>query len=339
MTYIIKHKFKPDEIGVFSERIQKGFATALASELALKPGEKKAVVTWDFMSVTISYISCPCFAGSRVGNNPELIKAMAVFMQKIIKAGTFLSLLPGWLGDFLVRHFLSVEKELDLIMELIVPELAKIQLGELDDHEPTFISMALSLPRRDGSRRSIQDTAFWFKEVALASIHSTSHFTTFALHELACRPALLADLREKIRQIRGPRTPESVSSQVPLLDSFLREVLRYNIDYLGLPHRAVQDVMLSTGQVIPKDGLVFLALRDNHDHPLEPDAAGLTSTPLNEFDAYRYVLQTDTTNATPRIYQSSMIGLNFTPFGLGAHACPGTYKLNLQRKVTEITPF
>ncbi|KAI8144164.1 cytochrome P450 [Fennellomyces sp. T-0311] len=313
ITFPIKQNFKAHQIDVFSSRIQKAFKEVLYEELNLKSGEKIQIEPWDFLSHAISRISCLCFAGSRVGTNKELVHAMATLTQNIVKAGMMLTVLPGWIADVLVRRYFSVERELDLLMELLVPLLNGIRSGEIPDDETTFVSMTLKLPKSDGSLRSPQDAAFHFKGVALASIHTTTHFTSFALHELACRPQLMNELRDEIAKL-DERTPESINS-IALLDSFLREVLRYDIDNLGLHHMALQDLVLSTGQVIPKGSLIVVASDEAHR---DPALALPSEKPLDEFDPYRFMNLSEDKS-------SSTIGLDFVSFGLGAHSCPGRY--------------
>ncbi|KAI9492632.1 cytochrome P450 [Zychaea mexicana] len=313
IVYPIKQNFKPQQIEVFSDRIEKAFQETLKEELSLKRGEKKQIEPWDFLSHAISRISCLCFAGSRIGTDRELIAAMATLTQNIVKAGMLLTVLPPCIADIIVRRYMSVERQLDLLMKLLVPLIKGLRSGEIPDDEPTFVSMTSKLPKADGSMRSSEDAAFHFKGVALASIHTTSHFTTFCLHELACRPQLMTELRTEISSLEK-RTPETVS-HLRLLDSFMREVLRYDIDNLGLHHMALQDLVLSTGQIIPKGSLIVCALDEAHN---DPALAPPQDKPLDVFDPYRFM-------NTAEDKWSSTIGIDMISFGLGAHACPGRY--------------
>ncbi|KAI8971454.1 cytochrome P450 [Mycotypha africana] len=322
IIYPIKHNFKENQIDVFSERIRYALDKALDEELNIKPGDEQAVDIKDKLAYIISRISCLCFAGSKVGVNEELITGMAHFTQKIIRAGLFISYLPSWLSRFLVRWIFSVEQEMDVIMALLVPELRKIRNGEMgDDYEATFATMALNLPKEDGTLRKVEDAAYYFNNIALASIHTTSHFASFAFHELACRPQLVEDLRAELHTLQGDMTPETVA-KLPLMDSFFREVLRCNPDYLGLHHLTLKDSTLSTGHVVPKGYFVLLALdqvqQDMHFLPVNPLTGEVHSgtSPLEEFDAYRFV----GTNI-----KSTTVGLEHMAFGLGAHACPGRF--------------
>ncbi|KAI8365362.1 cytochrome P450 [Radiomyces spectabilis] len=317
VSYPIKQNFKPHLLGVFTERMQTAFLNYLNKEIVLAPNEQRTVDVWRFFTRGVSHVSCPCFAGSKVGNDQELIESMAVFTQKIVKAGLMLSFFPTWLGNFVVKRFYSVEGELDLIMKLLLPELRRMRNNP--DHvndEVSFATMTLNMRKSDGSLRTPEDAAFWFKDIALASIHTTSHFATFALHELACRPELVRALRQELAKL-DVRTPENVGA-IPLMDSFMRETLRWNGDYLGLHHLALQDVALSNGQVIPKGSLVVLSVDQIH----RGDYLGMSSMenkdtkPAWVFDPYRYV-HDDKPSAVP--------DTGYIAFGLGAHACPGRY--------------
>lgn len=322
VIYPIQHNFRENQINVFSERIQNALKSALDKELLLHQGEQKSVNASDLLTVLISNISCPCFAGSKVGNDEELIAGMATFTQKIIKAGIFLSVLPDWLGKFLVRNFYSVEREMDLIMKLLVPELQKIRNSEIgDDYEVTFATMVLNLPKEDGVLRSVEDAAYYFNNIALASIHTTSHFASFALHELACRPSLVEDLRSELAALGNDKTPESVA-ELPLMDSFFREVLRCDVDYLGMHHLSIQDTVMSSGHIIPKGSLVVGAVEQAHCDtrllPVDEDTGDvyIGTSPLNIFDGYRFL---------DRKMKSTTVGLEHLTFGIGSHACPGRY--------------
>lgn len=288
----------------------------------LHQGEQKSVNVLTLLTVLISHISCSCFAGSKVGNNEELIASMATFTQKIIKAGVFLTVLPLSVGRFLVRNFYSVEQEMDLIMRLLVPELQKIRNGEVgDDYEVTFATMALNLLKEDGSLRSVEDVAYHFNGIALASIHTTSHFASFAFHELACRPSLVEDLRSEIAVLGNDKTPESVA-KLPLMDSFFREVLRCDVDYLGMHHLSLHDTVMSSGHIIPKGSLVVGAVeqahRDSRFLPIDEDTGEVYvgTSPLDVFDGYRFL---------NRKMKSTAVGLDHLTFGIGPHACPGRY--------------
>ena len=61
--------------------------------------------------------------------------------------------LPDWIANLIMKRFLSVESQLDLIMDLIVPEMEKTRSGEVShDSEPTYVSKIINLSKADGQR-------------------------------------------------------------------------------------------------------------------------------------------------------------------------------------------
>ncbi|ORZ18636.1 cytochrome P450 [Absidia repens] len=310
-----------------------------SSELNLGPGETKLIAVWPILTRIIARITCLCFAGRQVTNVPHFVDAMAHFTRKIITAGTFLALLPTWLGNVVVRRFLSLEHEIDLILNHLTPQLEHIkQDGKVDDDEQglTFGSWLMTVPRRDGSLRTPKQTAYHFKDVVLASVHTTSHFLTFAIHELSCRPDLVQALRDEINTTLPDKNDRSANAinDLPLLDSFLREVLRCNVDYLGLHHKAVQDVVMSNGVVIPKGALVFCAMDEANRVVTDPGKSGTTcSSSLDVFDAYRHM-------GVALDEKCASLTTDFITFGNGPHACPGRHfaimeiKFNISKFVT-----
>ncbi|KAI8338813.1 cytochrome P450 [Blakeslea trispora] len=322
IIYPIKHNFKEHQIDLFTDRIVSSFKVGLEKHLSMKKGERRELNVRPIIGLIVADISCACFAGSQATKNDELIRSMAEFTSKMIKVSVLNTLLPKWLGEIAVRRFYSVEREMDHIMNELVPHLTKVQNGELgDDYERTFATMVLEIPREDGSLRAPEDAAYRFNGIALASIHTTSHFTTFAFHELAARPELVQDLRDELAPLGDNITPETVS-KLPLMESFFRELLRHNSDYLGLHHVALKDTVLSSGHFIPKDSMVVLSIHQIHrdlrflpvDEETGEPVAG--DSPLEVFDAYRYY---------KRNVKSTTVGVEFLPFGMGAHACPGRF--------------
>jgi cytochrome P450 len=315
----LKHNLGVNRVDNLSDRIEAASNEAFDFELNLAPGESKQVPVWPILTRMISRITCLCFAGRSVTEVPGFVESMASFTRKIIIAGTFLALLPRWLGDRVVRRFLSLEYEIDLILTHFTPRLeGHLAQTNAAGDEMTYGAWLLALPKHDGTFRTPRESAYQFKDVVLASIHTTSHFLTFALHELACRPALVQALRDEI----GPAefSPLTINT-LPLLDSFLREVLRCDVDYLGLHHKAMRDVVMSNGQCIPKGTLVFLALDDANR--VDNDV----------FDPYRFVnMDLEQKSAT--------LTQDFMTFGAGPHACPGRHfaimeiKYNIAKFVT-----
>ncbi|KAI9254307.1 cytochrome P450 [Sporodiniella umbellata] len=307
IIYPIKHNFKEHQIDIFSDRIQSGLKRGFRNKLDIAVGERREVKLLETISYVVANISGPCFASRAVENDEDFIQGIAMFTSKVIRASMTLIALPMWLGKIVLRRFFSVEKEMDLIMTRLVPMLQKVRNGV--EIEPSYATMALSLPKEDGNLRSVEDVAYYFKDIAFASIHTTSHFASLALHELSTRPELMQDLIDEINTL-DTKTPETVAA-LPLMDSFLREILRSYGDFMGLNHLAMKDTVLSTGQVIREGSTIVLAIDD-----AQHDPAHFPSPDLETFNPRRFM------NSS---LKSSTIGLDLLVFGIGSHACPGRY--------------
>ena len=276
---------------------------------------------------------------------------MTGLAPKIAKTALVLSFLPSWIAERIIRQSLSLEKELDIIMGLLVPELEKMQQidGYNQQSDPSFISMVLSIPpKSNGESHTPEEIAIAFTKVALGSIDTTRDIIIFILYELAYNPALVQELRTEIKKL-DQRTPETIND-IQLLDSILREMLRCKAISLTLLHKTTQDVNLAPSassstyeqNIIPRDSLVIAAINDAHTDPTfmtetssshrttSIDSNKFTYTPLqlNQFDPYRYFLTTDDNNR----WESTSIGPELLTFGLSAHACPGRYFAAFQVK-------
>ncbi|KAI7853642.1 cytochrome P450 [Circinella umbellata] len=351
--YTVRENFKPCNLGMFSTRIQQGLDQALddLQELDLKSREKKIIKLKDTVSWIVSQVSCLCLAGTHVGFNKELVYAMTRLAPKISKTALMLSFFPNWIAERVIRQCISLEKELDVIMDSLVPELEKMQQtsGYNQQHKPSFISMVLNIPPKyNGEPRTPKEIAIAFTKVALGSIDTTRDIVIFILYELAYNPALTQELRTEIKKL-DHQTPEKVN-EIRLLDSILREVLRCKAISLTLLHKTTQDVNLAPSassstyeqNIIPRDSLVIAAINDAHTDPTfmietssshrttSIDSNRFTYTPLqlNQFDPYRYLLTTDDNNR----WESTSIGPELLTFGLSAHACPGRYFAAFQVK-------
>ncbi|KAI9489994.1 cytochrome P450 [Zychaea mexicana] len=331
VIYPIQANLKPHNFHLFSKRIQDALRMAIYNHLNITKGEKKVARGYDLTSMIVSQVVCLCFAGRNAGSNQDLVKAMATFTTSVVKAGIVLSLLPDRIAEPIVKRFMSVEHEIDLVVNLLLPELEKAQAGEEEEcryfkNEPTFTSMVLDLPKASGKMHTAKEAAYYFGGAALTSIPATIQFTLFIITELAYRPALVQEIRAEIEKL-DERTPETIS-RIKLLDSIFREVLRYKAASLASPHTTiVEDALLSSGEIIPCGGLVFLATHESHTNQStmqETTTLGnqTPSVPLDQFDPYRFMLADGETDNDGKLC-STTIGPENLSFGLGKHNCPG----------------
>ncbi|KAI9280911.1 cytochrome P450 [Umbelopsis sp. AD052] len=317
----VRNNFKSHQLKMFEDRMQYAVDRGLELDIHFKPGSKSTTLEIDAIQQMVGRISALLFAGREVGESEELITAMATFAQSIFKAAIAYTTLPATMADFVTKNYLDISDQIDITMKHITPVLEKVKAQEDKEGQMDpdfFMHMMLHMPNADGSQPTPKEAGFWLQDIAFASIHTTSLFTTWALHLLSDRP----DIQELIRQEtestkkkHGVLTPAAVKD-MPIIDSIFRETLRLNGDYIGINHKAMQDTVLSNGIIIPKGKSVGMAVDDVHNDPTIQHI-GENNVPLTEMDPRRFVSR--------KTKKSTAVGLDLLSFGLGYHACPGRY--------------
>lgn len=319
---IVRNNFKSHQLGIFQDRMVDAIEKGLAKDLVFNPGETSTTIDASiFFQKVVARISSQIFAGEQYADNEELINALASYALNMFRAGMINAMLPGFLADYITRNYLSVGKNIEVTMKELTPQL--IELKDKEDRfgqsKPTnFMHMMLQTPGADDHVQTAEECAFWMKDIAFASIHTTSIFLGFALHDLSDRPDVQDMLRKEIEETRnefGELTPELVH-QMPIMDSFLRESLRLGSDFVGFRHKAMKETVLSSGITIAKGTTVGLSLFDAHTDP-ELQDIGPNGIPLTDFDPLRFIGR--------KSKKSTAVGPDFLIFGMGYHSCPGRY--------------
>ncbi|KAJ7862904.1 cytochrome P450, partial [Mycena olivaceomarginata] len=164
--------------------------------------------------------------------------------------------------------------------------------------------------------------------VIFAAIHGTAVALSWVLYMVAGDASYQAKLYAELAELvnandtddAGALTP-SVLKEAVYLDSFTREVLRWRPDCLSpTPRKAMRDIELPSGHIIPKGMLVTHVFYRTH-----------TNAPKQGFDdakAFQPWRHVDRPAAT-----SVNVSNAFLPFGVGRTACPGrflaTYEIKL----------
>ncbi|KAF9897486.1 hypothetical protein BX616_005516 [Lobosporangium transversale] len=93
------------------------------------------------------------------------------------------------------------------------------------------------------------------------------------------------------------------------MDSFVREVFRFRTERLGIMHLALEDVTLSSGIMISKGSTVIINTRPAHQ-------SSENGEDVTEFRPWRFVGKNKA---------ATKVGMDYLPFGMGRHACPGRF--------------
>jgi cytochrome P450 len=302
----------------------------LNKDITFQPGENSTTVDAStFFQKVVARISAQVFAGVSYADNEPLIDALATFALSVFKASIVQSIFPRPIADFITRRYMSVGKNIDVIMREVTPHVVDIknkedQFGEM---QPTdFMHMMLHTPAADDHQHTPEEAAFWMKDIALASIHTTSIYLGLALHDLSDRPDIQELLRKEINETKanndGRLTPAAVS-QMTIMDSFFRESLRIGSDYVGFRHKVMKETVLQSGITLPEGSTIGLSVYDAHMDP-ELQEIGPNGIPLDEFDPCRFVGR--------KSKKSTAVGPDLLIFGVGFHSCPGRYFASVEIK-------
>lgn len=319
---VVRNNFKSHQISIYHDRMVDAVERCLTKDLQFQPGDDSTEVDVSVvLQKMIARISSQVFAGEEFAENEVLIDALANYAISMFRGGIVESLLPRPMADFIVRHYLPLGQHIGTTVDEVLPMVEEIKKKEEKEGQtqPThFMHMMIHTPGADDHIQTSEEVAFWMKDIAFASIHTTSVFLGFALHDLSDRPDIQEILRNEVAEARakhGTITPD-ITSDLPIMDSFFRESLRLGSDYVGFRHKAMRDFVLSDGMVIPKGATVGLAVRDAHTNP-ELQDIGAHNVSLNQVDPYRFVGR--------RSKKSTAVGQDLLTFGVGHHACPGRF--------------
>jgi cytochrome P450 len=222
------------------------------------------------------------------------------------------SFIPG--ADFVVRNF-GTRKWRQLRtdcndMDVTAREaLQRWQDGQdsAQRHEKDVLSMLQSMNSAKAAAVPPEDIPAYMVEMLAAGSSTTSHTAAFACHLLTRHPSAQERLRKELEETFPDLGNVEITKSIdlPFLDGVIRETMRMYPMIPGPLERYITRDVEVNGKMIPKGVIVSTAAynqgRLDSVYP-EPDS----------WTPERWI------NATERMK------LNWTPFGHGSRACPGS---------------
>ncbi|KAI1791203.1 cytochrome P450 [Ganoderma leucocontextum] len=273
----------------------------------------------------VARVSNRVFVGLPLCRNQKYLDIAIAFTIDIIKDRTIINFFPDFMKSYIARLTTSVKASIRSVIPHIKPLLderkAKIMengVGESWPGKPNDMMewiLEQAIPRRSSDESIAQRILL----VNFAAIHTSSNSITHALFDLAAAPQYLQPLREEIEPIiAAAGWTKAAMGNMWKLDSFLRESQRFNgIGLTSLTRKAMKDVTLNNGTVIPKGALVVAAsYPTHHDDAIYEHA--------NTFDPFRFSRMREGEGEGVK-HQFVNTSLDFVSFGHGKHACPGRF--------------
>lgn len=149
-------------------------------------------------------------------------------------------------------------------------------------------------------------------------------------------PEVIEDLRTEIKTVLarhdGALNTQAMSEMM-LLDSVMRETLRYNpVNVRAFQRYVRKTVKLSDGTVLPKGSHIGTPMHNVHFDPdLHPDP--LVYNPYRFYDIRTGKVPDPLGYSDPKQHQFVSLNKEINTFGYGRHACPGRFFASNEMKL------
>ncbi|KAF8938298.1 hypothetical protein BGZ47_008643 [Haplosporangium gracile] len=346
-------KYLPDMVRALEAALMGGFGSSVKGKMFESP----VTVIQDMVAGTV-------FMGGEVANNPKVLETFVMSMHDFADVlGLNDVNIPFWRRwlNLKLNHFNNpLKHRVRTLAEAATPVILERRRREArlineGTDAPQFIKerphdiLQKMLDRFDKyGFVDLEDICGHIMLLILTSVHTTIDASIAMVYYLAAYPETISVLyREQIQvldaiqqerqQARASRfskgleispdldpshdrdlTTEALKRMVHL-DSFQREVLRCRTEALTHFHMARKKTVLSNGMVIPKYGMMLANLTSTH-----ADNATAHGHNPAKFQPWRYVGTFKT---------MTKVGVDFLPFGMGKHVCPGRFMASQQTKI------
>ncbi|KAJ3476173.1 hypothetical protein NLI96_g11343 [Meripilus lineatus] len=267
------------------------------------------------------------FVGLPMCRNKEFLDLATSFTMDVSKARFLINLFPRVLKPFVAKVVNTVPKRVQKGLEFLRPfieerERLRQEHGQDWADKPNDMLMWL-MDETNKKGHGIDMVVLYLLIVEFTAIHTTAMSFAHALFQLAANPELAQPLRAEVELVLKEENgwSRSAVSKMKNIDSFLRESQRLNgISATAVWRKTLKPVTFSNGTYIPAGVFVVAAATGTHlDEQNYP-------TP-DVFDPTRFANDNDSTQS----FVST--GVDFVPFGVGKHACPGRFFAAFEMKL------
>ncbi|RGB29953.1 cytochrome P450 [Rhizophagus diaphanus] len=298
------------QIKLYTERVQrqliKSIDEMIGNGKVLEPPLK-------FFQFIIAKPIAATMVGEELSDDKELVNSFANVTTDFIP---FLSIPP--VLNF-IHPYLHQQVMIELIKKKITPVIEE-RLREMKESGDNYVSPIdilqryIELLHKDYTVDIDVVTDYMIISI-FASVHTTSNFLTFCLHELVNNPQFLKEILEEQEQLYKSNEKSYYFTEqiarMEKLDSFIKETMRVNVNNVALQHKTLSSYFtFSNGYQVPKGRLVNIRSGEIH---LDKELQGQNA---DEFNAFRYLKKNSPATRADK---------SFLTFGLGKHTCPGRH--------------
>ncbi|KAF8631768.1 hypothetical protein AX15_002204 [Amanita polypyramis BW_CC] len=265
------------------------------------------------------------FVGLPLCRNPEYRSFNKQFAVQISKVGSLIRLFPVWLKPIIGRLFADAPEALKRAKNHLRP-IVEERWRDMERYGNDYpgkpqdiLSWFMDEVDGDTDDEKLTHLAFHILFVNFGAVYTIAMSFTQALYHLAAHPEYVEPLREETETVVSEQGwTRSSMGELRKLDSFLKECQRLNGLAAASTYRKVlKSFTFWDGTVIPPGIILAVAAHSTHlDDEIYPDA--------KTFDGFRFA-KTRTENVSTTSQQMVSPSLEFIPFGLGRHMCPGRF--------------
>ncbi|KAI6043532.1 cytochrome P450 [Pisolithus marmoratus] len=307
-------------MGAIYPDIRSELVVAFDETLDLKGNEWKSIAAVEMIQELMCRISNRAFVGLPLCRDPGWVDLNIQLTIALIKEGALLMWLPKFImplaSKWITRRTERTNRAARLLETIVWDRQRHMnEYGKEWSDKPNDM---LQWCMDEGRENTAEQLAARIMGINSAAMHTTSNGFAQALFLLATDPQYAEMLREEVETVVKEHgwTKEALT-HMRKIDSFLKEVQRFQGPaILGLPRKALQDMRLSDGTVIPKGTfLSFPMYAIHHDQDIyeHPDV----------FDPLRFVRLRDTRQGPESRFQLVSVSRESLTFGFGKMTCPG----------------
>lgn len=276
------------------------------------------------MTQIVSRASNRVFVGLPMCRDPEYFKIISNFPRDVAKGRFILSITPTFLKSIvgpLLPWSRRTVRQYSALVKPIIEERQRLLLEHRDPHDPDRPNDFMTWLIEEG--RAVDQPIDLLVNALLSSnfvaIHTSSISVTHALYNLAAYPEYQQPIRDEIVEVlKAEGWTKQAFGKMWKLDSFMRESQRmFGISAISVIRKALKDVTLSDGTVIPTGTLIAVAAEGTHYDEGSYDNPYI-------FNPFRFSdMRGDEGERIKHQYVST--SSEYVSFGHGKHACPGRF--------------
>ncbi|KAI0703403.1 cytochrome P450 [Cytidiella melzeri] len=263
------------------------------------------------------------FVGAPICRDPDYLDLSITYTLKVIIGGHLLGMLPPFLRGLASTWVTPRAKYLERIVKHLAPAIKErrrnMELCGSDWADKPIDLLQWLMEAVEGEEDDIPSISLRVLVLNFASIHTSSMVFTTALYELAANPEYLQPLREEIEAIVAEEGwTKSALQKMLKTDSFIKECQRcHGVSSMNMERKAMKDFTFSDGTFVPKGAVVCVASQATHterDYYEDPF----------KFDPWRFARMREAEGEAMK-QMATTATVDYVPFGLGKHACPGRF--------------